>query len=97
MMGGAKAHHDGIAALSQTDFTKDLKKSGVKVRVMHSADDQVGPYANDADVLDLIARRSRRLSRTYLGTVPDSALIVDCSATNCGATTGAWVPGAYDT
>jgi len=24
MMGGAKAHYDGIVALSQTDFTEDL-------------------------------------------------------------------------
>jgi non-heme chloroperoxidase len=27
MMGGAKAHYDGIVAFSQTDFTEDLKKS----------------------------------------------------------------------
>jgi non-heme chloroperoxidase len=26
MMGGAKAHYDGIVAFSQTDFTDDLKK-----------------------------------------------------------------------
>ena len=26
MMGGAKAHYDGIVAFSQTDFTEDLKK-----------------------------------------------------------------------
>jgi hypothetical protein len=25
MMGGAKAHYDGIVAFSQTDFTDDLK------------------------------------------------------------------------
>jgi hypothetical protein len=29
MMGGAKAHYDGIVAFSQTDFTEDLKKSTV--------------------------------------------------------------------
>ena len=28
MMGGAKAHYDGIVAFSQTDFTEDLKKMG---------------------------------------------------------------------
>ena len=32
MMGGAKAHHDGIVAFSQTDFTEDLKKITVPVR-----------------------------------------------------------------
>jgi non-heme chloroperoxidase len=44
MMGGAKAHYDGIVAFSQTDFTKDLKKINVPVLVMHSEDDQIVPY-----------------------------------------------------
>jgi non-heme chloroperoxidase len=44
MMGGAKAHYDGIVAFSQTDFTKDLKKISVPVLVMHSEDDQIVPY-----------------------------------------------------
>src|SRR5438132_10325880 len=45
MMGGAKAHYDGIVAFSQTDFTEDLKKITVPVLVMHSEDDQIVPYA----------------------------------------------------
>jgi non-heme chloroperoxidase len=44
MMGGAKAHYDGIVAFSQTDFTEDLKKINVPVLVMHSKDDQIVPY-----------------------------------------------------
>ena len=44
MMGGAKAHYDGIVAFSQTDFTEDLKKIDVPVLVMHSEDDQIVPY-----------------------------------------------------
>jgi len=44
MMGGAKAHYDGIVAFSQTDFTADLKKITVPVLVMHSEDDQIVPY-----------------------------------------------------
>ncbi len=44
MMGGAKAHFDGIVAFSQTDFTEDLKKITVPVLVMHSEDDQIVPY-----------------------------------------------------
>jgi non-heme chloroperoxidase len=44
MMGGAKAHYDGIVAFSQTDFTEDLKKIMVPVLVMHSEDDQIVPY-----------------------------------------------------
>jgi non-heme chloroperoxidase len=45
MMGGAKAHYDGIVAFSQTDFTEDLKKIRLPVLVMHSEDDQIVPYA----------------------------------------------------
>ena len=44
MMGGAKAHYDGIVAFSQTDFTKDLKKISVPVLVLHGDDDQVVPF-----------------------------------------------------
>jgi non-heme chloroperoxidase len=46
MMGGAKAHYDGIVAFSQTDFTEDLKKITIPVLVMHSEDDQIVPYAD---------------------------------------------------
>jgi non-heme chloroperoxidase len=46
MMGGAKAHYDGIVAFSQTDFTEDLKKISVPVLVMHGEDDQIVPYAD---------------------------------------------------
>ncbi|AKS32779.1 alpha/beta fold hydrolase [Mycolicibacterium goodii] len=44
MMGGAKAHYDGIVAFSQTDFTEDLAKITVPTLVMHSVDDQIVPY-----------------------------------------------------
>jgi len=44
MMGGAKAHYDGIVAFSQTDFTEDLKKITLPALVMHSEDDQIVPY-----------------------------------------------------
>jgi non-heme chloroperoxidase len=46
MMGGAKAHYDGIVAFSQTDFTEDLKQISVPVLVMHGDDDQIVPYAD---------------------------------------------------
>jgi non-heme chloroperoxidase len=46
MMGGAKAHYDGIVAFSQTDFTEDLKKISIPVLVMHGEDDQIVPYAD---------------------------------------------------
>ncbi|MFI7063875.1 alpha/beta fold hydrolase [Kribbella sp. NPDC050124] len=44
MMGGAKAHYDGIVAFSQTDFTEDLKQISIPVLVVHSEDDQIVPY-----------------------------------------------------
>jgi non-heme chloroperoxidase len=46
MMGGEKAHYDGVVAFSQTDFTEDLEKVTVPVLVMHGDDDQVVPYEN---------------------------------------------------
>jgi non-heme chloroperoxidase len=46
MMGGAKAHYDGIVAFSQTDFTDELRKITMPVLVMHSEDDQIVPYAD---------------------------------------------------
>ena len=46
MMGGAKAHYDGIKAFSETDFTEDLKRVDVPTLVMHGDDDQVVPIAN---------------------------------------------------
>jgi non-heme chloroperoxidase len=48
MLGGAKAHYDGVVAFSQTNFTEDLKKITVPVLVMHGDDDQVVPYADSA-------------------------------------------------
>ncbi|RWL46263.1 MULTISPECIES: alpha/beta hydrolase [unclassified Mesorhizobium] len=46
MMGGIKAHYDGIVAWSQTDFREDLTKITVPTLVMHSEDDQIVPYAD---------------------------------------------------
>jgi non-heme chloroperoxidase len=50
MIGGAKAHYEGIKAFSETDFTEDLKAIDVPVLVLHGDDDQIVPYA-DAGVL----------------------------------------------
>ncbi len=48
MMGGAKAHLDGIKAFSETDFTDDLRIIDVPTLVMHGDDDQIVPFANSA-------------------------------------------------
>jgi pimeloyl-ACP methyl ester carboxylesterase len=65
MMGGAKAHYDGIVAFSQTDFTVDLKKITVPVLVMHGDDDQIVPYADSGP---LTAKRVKNGTlKTYHG------------------------------
>ena len=48
MMGGAKAHYDGIKAFSETDQTEDLKAITVPTLVLHGEDDQVVPIAASA-------------------------------------------------
>ncbi|MGO6684862.1 alpha/beta fold hydrolase [Rhizobium leguminosarum] len=48
MIGGAKAHYDGIKAFSETDFTEDLKIITVPTLVMHGDDDQIVPIADSA-------------------------------------------------
>lgn len=45
-MGGANADSDGIVALSQTDFTEDLRKASVPLLVVHGDDDQIVAYAD---------------------------------------------------
>ncbi len=49
MSGGAKAHYDGVAAFSETDFTDDLRAMGVATLVMHGDDDQVVPSSGSAE------------------------------------------------
>jgi non-heme chloroperoxidase len=48
MMGGAKAHYEGIKVFSETDFTEDLKSIDVPTLVMHGDDDQIVPYKDAA-------------------------------------------------
>jgi non-heme chloroperoxidase len=54
MMGGAKAHYDGIVAFSQTDFL-----------VMHGDDDQIVPYADSAPLSAQLLRNATL--KTYKG------------------------------
>jgi non-heme chloroperoxidase len=48
MMGAAKAQYDCVKALSETDFTEDLKVIDVPTLVMHGDDDQIVPIADSA-------------------------------------------------
>jgi len=65
MMGGAKAHYDGIVAFSQTDFTEDLKKINVPVLVMHGDDDQIVPYADSGPLSAKLLKKGTL--KTYKG------------------------------
>ncbi|WP_413675594.1 alpha/beta fold hydrolase [Massilia cellulosiltytica] len=65
MMGGAKAHYDGVVAFSQTDFTADLRKITLPVLVQHGDDDQIVPYA-DSGVLSAKLLQKGTL-KTYKG------------------------------
>src|ERR1700692_1737725 len=65
MMGGAKAHYDGIVAFSQTDFTEDLKKISVPTLVMHGDDDQIVPYADSGPLSAKLVKGA--ILKTYKG------------------------------
>ena len=65
MMGGIKAHYEGIKAFSETDFTEDLKAIEVPVLVMHGDDDQIVPYADSAPLSAKLLKYGKL--RTYPG------------------------------
>ena len=58
MMGGAKAHYDGIKAFSETDFTEDLKSIAVPTLVLHGGDDQIVPVADSAPLSAKLLKNS---------------------------------------
>jgi non-heme chloroperoxidase len=65
MMGGAKAHYDGIEAFSETDQTGDLQAIAVPTLVLHGEDDQIVPIAASAHkAIDLLANGTLK---TYPG------------------------------
>jgi non-heme chloroperoxidase len=65
MMGGVKAHYDGIVAFSQTDFVPDLKKISVPTLVMHGDDDQIVPYADAGPLSAKLVKGA--ILKTYKG------------------------------
>ena len=65
MMGGAKAHYDGIKAFSETDQTDDLKAITVPTLVLHGEDDQIVPIADAA--LKAIKLLKNGTLKTYPG------------------------------
>jgi non-heme chloroperoxidase len=58
MMGGAKAHYDGIKAFSETDFTEDLMSIAVPTLVLHGDDDQIVPVSDSAPLSAKLLKNS---------------------------------------
>lgn len=65
MMGGAKAHYDGIKAFSETDQTEDLETISVPTLVLHGEDDQIVPIDNSARLAVRLLRNGTL--KTYPG------------------------------
>ena len=65
MIGGAKAHYEGIKAFSETDQTEDLKAITVPTLVMHVDDDQIVPI-DDASRLSVKLLKNGTL-KVYAG------------------------------
>ncbi|MEW9555092.1 alpha/beta fold hydrolase [Nonomuraea sp. NPDC050783] len=59
MTGSAQAHHEGIKAFSETDFTDDLRAIGVPTLIMHGDDDQIVPIANSAEMAVTLVKNAR--------------------------------------
>ena len=59
MMGGIEAQYDCIKALSETDFTDDLKSIGRPTLILHGDDDQIVPIADSSLLSAKLVRDSR--------------------------------------
>ncbi|WP_216671328.1 alpha/beta fold hydrolase [Mangrovicoccus sp. HB161399] len=79
MMGGAKAHYDGIKAFSETDQSDDLRAMTVPTLVLHGEDDQIVPIADSAlKSVDLLPQGTLK---TYPG-YPHGMLTVHAGVLN---------------
>ncbi|GGV29540.1 alpha/beta fold hydrolase [Streptomyces diastaticus] len=59
MTGSAQAHHEGVKAFSETDFTDDLRAIDVPTLIVHGDDDQIVPIANSAEVAVTLVKNAR--------------------------------------
>ena len=79
MMGGAKAHYDGIKAFSETDQTEDLRAISVPTLVLHGEDDQIVPIDGSARLSVKLLRNGTL--KTYPG-LPHGMLTVNADVLN---------------
>lgn len=61
MMGSIKAQYDCIKAMSETDFTRDLKSIDRPTLVLHAGDDQIVPIANSSVAAKLVRDASLKV------------------------------------
>ncbi|KAB2970828.1 alpha/beta hydrolase [Streptomyces sp. SS1-1] len=59
MAGSAQAHHEGIKAFSETDFTDDLWAIDVPTLLLHGDDDQIVPIADSAEIAVTLVENAR--------------------------------------
>ncbi len=59
MMGGIKAQYDCIKALSETDFTEDLKSISKPTLILHGDDDQIVPIGGSSVLTAKLVRDGR--------------------------------------
>ena len=65
MMCSFKGAYDCIKALSETDFTEDLKKMDIPVLILHGEDDQIVPIRASAHLSSKLVPRGTL--KTYPG------------------------------
>jgi non-heme chloroperoxidase len=58
MMGAIKAQYDCIKALSETDFSEDLKSISVPTLILHGDDDQIVPIADSSLLSAKLVRKA---------------------------------------
>jgi len=61
MMGSIKGQYDCIKAMSETDFTQDLKSIGQPTLILHAGDDQIVPVANSSVAVKLVRDASLKV------------------------------------
>ncbi|MFE7892729.1 alpha/beta fold hydrolase [Streptomyces sp. NPDC057412] len=59
MTGSAQAHHEGIKAFSETDFTDDLRAIDAPTLLLHGDDDQIVPIANSSEIAATLIKNAR--------------------------------------
>lgn len=88
MMGGAKAHLDGIKAFSETDFTEDLKRVDVPTLVVHGDADQTVPIDASARLSSKLLKRGT-LKSTWVSRTARARPIPKCSLPTFSPLSGA--------